>query len=240
MPIVREPYKDGVKVFFPAKAALAPYTDLYYRGFDLGLPDFWRFKEWEREFDGYTARGDLPALSLIRLPNDHFGSFATGTDGVNTVETQMGDNDYALGRIIEKVATSKYARDTLIFVIEDDAQDGPDHVSAHRSIAFVAGPYVRRGAVVHKHYTTVSMIRTIEDILGLSPMGLNDAMAAPMSAVFDVRAGARWAWRARVPEALRATKLPLPAPALASAACRPPLHTAAYWQAAMKGQDFHG
>ncbi len=238
IPIVREPFKDGVKVFFPAKAALAPYTDLYYRGFDLGLPDYWRFKEWEREFDGYTAHGDLPALSLIRLPNDHFGAFATGTDGVNTVETQMGDNDYALGRIIEKVAASRYARDTLIFVIEDDAQDGPDHVSAHRSIAFVAGPYVRRGAVVHQHYTTVSMVRTIEDVLGLAPMGLNDAMAAPMSAVFDPRVGTAWRYHARVPDALRTTKLPLPAPAIASTACHPPLHTAVYWSKAMRGQDF--
>ena len=240
IPIVREPFRDGVGVFFPTKAALAPVTDLYYRGFDLGLPDYWRFKEWEREFDGYTVRGDLPALSLIRLPNDHFGSFATGTDGVNTVETQMGDNDYALGRIIEKVSQSRFAASTLIFVVEDDAQDGPDHVSAHRSIAFVAGPYVRRGAVVHAHYTTVSMIRTIEDVLGLAPMGLNDAMAAPMSAVFDARAGAGWAYRARVPDALRTTKLPLPAPAVAvtSGGCRRALHSAEYWSAAMQGQDF--
>jgi len=238
VPILREPFKAGTPVFFPAKAALAPVTDIYYRGFDLGLPDYWRFKEWEREFDGYAARGDLPALSLIRLPNDHFGNFASGTDGVNTVETQMGDNDYALGRIVEKVAASKYAHDTLIFVIEDDAQDGPDHVSAHRSIAFVAGPWVRRGAVVHAHYTTVNMVRTIEDVLGLAPMGLNDAMAAPMSALFSPRTGAAWSYRARVPGALRTTALPLPAAAVASAACRPQQRTAAWWQAAMRGQDF--
>ena len=238
IPILRDPFATRTPVFFPAKAALAPVTDVYYRGFDLGLPDYWRFKEWEREFDGYVARGDLPALSLIRLPNDHFGAFATGTDGVNTVETQMGDNDYALGRIVEKVARSRFARDTLIFVIEDDAQDGPDHVSAHRSIAFVAGPYVKRGVVVHRHYTTVNMVRTIEDVLGLAPMGLNDAMALPMDAVFDVRGGTAWSYRARLPNALRTTALPLPAPAVASAACRLPLRSAAYWQAAMRGQDF--
>lgn len=238
IPIVREPFKDHVQVFFPTKAALAPVTDLYYRGFDLGLPDYWRFREWKREFDSYAARGELPALSLIRLPNDHFGAFATGTDGVNTVETQMGDNDYALGRIIETVAASKFAADTLVFVVEDDAQDGPDHVSAHRSIAFVAGPYVKRGAVVHQHYTTVSMIRTIEDVLGLAPMGLNDAMAAPMNAVFDPGAGTAWTYRARVPQALRATSLPLPARTVAETPCRSSLHNAAYWTAAMKGQDF--
>ena len=237
IPIIREPFKAGVKVFFPTKPALAPYTDLYYRGFDLGLPDYWRFKEWEREFDGYAARGDLPALSLIRLPNDHFGAFETGTQGVNTVETQMADNDYALARILEKVAASRFARDTLVFVIEDDAQDGPDHVSAHRSIAFVAGPYVKRGAVVHTHYTTVSMVRTIEDVLGLAPLGLNDAMAAPMADVFDPKVGAAWSFRARVPVALRTTTLPLP-PAISAATCTPRLRSAAWWRAAMRGQEF--
>ena len=239
IPILREPFKAGTPVFFPAKPALAPVTDLYYRGFDLGLPDYWRFREWEREFDGYAATATLPALTLLRLPNDHFGSFATGTDGVNTVETQMADNDYALARIVEKIAASRFAADTLVFVIEDDAQDGPDHVSAHRSLAFVAGPYVRRGAVVHAHYTTVNMLRTIEDVLGLPPLGLNDAMAAPMADVFDPAAPPQWTFRARVPEALRTTSLPLP-PATIAARCPLPLHTASYWQAAMRGQDFRG
>ena len=87
----------------------------------------------------------------------------------------------------EKVAHSPLAKDTLIFVIEDDAQDGPDHVDAHRSIAFVAGPYVKHGAVVSTRYTTVNMVRTIEAVLGLAPMGLNDALAAPMAEVFDPR-----------------------------------------------------
>ena len=83
------------------------------------------------------------------------------------METELADNDYAVGRVIQKVAESPLAKDTLIFVLEDDAQDGPDHVDAHRSIAFVAGPYVRQGAVVSKRYTTVNMLQTIEAVLGL-------------------------------------------------------------------------
>ena len=82
---------------YPAKSALANVTDPYFPGFDLKLPDYWRFKEWEREFDGYVASGNLPALEFVRMPHDHFGDFGTAMDGVNTVETEMADNDYAIG-----------------------------------------------------------------------------------------------------------------------------------------------
>ena len=240
IPLDREPHKTGRRVFYPSKAALATVTDPYFRGFDMNFPDYWRFKEWEREFDGYVAAGSLPNLSLVRLPHDHFGSFETAIDGVNTVETQMADNDYALGLLIEKVAASRFAADTLIFVIEDDAQDGPDHVSARRSIAFVAGPYVRRGAVVSERYNTVSMVRTMEDILGLAPLGLNDAMARPMSAVFDPEV-TTWSYRALVPAILRTTRLPLPADraADAGAGCATGYRSAAYWTKAMAGQNFN-
>ena len=158
-----------------------PVTDPYFCGFNQALPDYWRFKEWEREFDGFVAKGDAPNLMLVRLAHDHTGSFQQGLDGVNTVEAELADNDYAVGLLVEKIAKSPFAKDTLIFVVEDDAQDGPDHVDAHRSIAFVAGPYVKHGAVVSRRYTTVNMVRTIEAVLGLAPMGLNDALAAPMA-----------------------------------------------------------
>ena len=104
----------------------------------------------------------LPNLTLVRLPHDHTGNFGTALFGVNTPETQVADNDYAAGLIAQKVAASPYRGNTLIFVLEDDAQNGPDHVDGHRSIAFVIGPYVRQGAVVSKAYTTVSMMRTIK------------------------------------------------------------------------------
>jgi len=240
IPLDRDPHKSNLQVFYPSKAALMGVTDIFYRGFDQAFPDYWRFKEWEREFDGYVAAGQLPELTLLRLPHDHFGSFDKAIDGVNTVETQMADNDYALGLIVEKVAASRFASDTLIFVIEDDAQDGPDHASAHRSIAFVVGPYVKRRALVSAHYDTVAMMRTIEDVLGIDAMGLNDAMAAPMTDVFDT-AKPNWTYRARVPVILRSTKLPLPAAATAAATiCAPPAYrSAAYWTAAMAGQNFH-
>jgi hypothetical protein len=99
------------------------------------------------------------------LCTDHFGDFARAIDGVNTPETQMADNDYALGLIIEAVANSPFASDTLIISIEDDTWDGPDHADAFRTVSLFAGPYVRQHALVSNRYTTVSVIKTIERIL---------------------------------------------------------------------------
>ena len=87
----------------------------------------------------YVTHDNLPSLELVRLPHDHFGLFDEAVDGVNTVETEIADNDYAVGLLVEKVARSKYGKDTLIFVIEDDAQNGADHVDAHRSLALSQG-----------------------------------------------------------------------------------------------------
>ncbi|TSD86920.1 bifunctional YncE family protein/alkaline phosphatase family protein [Mycobacterium sp. KBS0706] len=238
---LRDPFGSQTQVFFPDKPSLAPHSDLYFRGYDQKFPDAYRVDEWEREFDGFVQSGKLPNLTLLRVSHDHFGDFDKAVDGVNTVETQMADNDYAVGRIVAKVAASPFARSTLIFVIEDDAQDGADHVDAHRSIALIAGPYVRRHAVVSEHYTTVSLLKTIEAVLGLPALGLNDGLAEPMAEVFDTHA-ADWTYQAVVPEVLRSTRLPLPprGPQKADAGdCfTQPARTAAYWQEAMKGQDF--
>ncbi len=236
------PYEAGVRQFFPSKAALQDISDPYFRGYDMKYPDYWRYKEWEREFDEYVKQGNLPNLQLVRLPHDHFGNFSTAIDGVNTVETQMADNDYAVGLLVEKVANSPYRDNTLIFIIEDDAQNGGDHVDAHRSIAYIIGPYVKQQAVVSTHYTTVSMLRTIEEVLGIEPMGLNDGLAAPMAEVFDTTQR-DWTYNALVPEILYTTALPLPpqeqAVTVASAGCyATPKRDAAYWEAAMAGQDF--
>ncbi len=236
IPLEREPFEHDTQVAFPANAALAPYTDIHFRGFDTKFADTWRYREWEREFDTYAKRGDLPRLSLVRFMNDHMGEFDKAQDGVNTPERQVADNDYAVGLLIEKVAKSRFAKDTLIFVIEDDAQDGPDHVDAHRSIAFVAGPYVKQGAVVSERYTTVSMLRTIEEILGMAPLNLHDASARPMSSVFDLSAR-RWTFEATPSDILRGTQLPLPAARSALAPLKP-THDAAYWANATKGFDF--
>jgi len=254
VPLKRHPYAAGVRQFFPTKPALMKHSDPYYRGFDNKYPDYWREQEWAREFGNYVAKGNLPNLELVRLMHDHTGDFSKAIDGVNTVATQVADNDYAVGRLIQRVAHSPYKNNTLIFVVEDDAQSGADHVSAHRTVAFVAGPYVKQGAVVSKRYTTVNMLRTIEDILGIQPMGLNDELANAMSAVFN-RHHKHWTYNSVVPPVLRTTNLPLPketkkhsgssakkpSTAQASILNRCFAHSrrsSAYWAKAMSNQDF--
>ena len=155
------------------------------------------------------------------------------------METELADNDYAVGLVVQTVAESRFAKDTLVFIIEDDAQDGPDHVSSRRTLALVAGPYVRQHAVLSQPYTTVNFVRTIEAVLGLRPMAMNDALARPMTELFDLNQAA-WSYRAEVPAVLRTTALPVPgktAEAGASGLCRP-LRTADYWAAAMAGLNF--
>jgi YVTN family beta-propeller protein len=245
IPLAHRPAEKHLRVAFPTTVSLQNVTDPYFRSFDQKFSDYWRYKEWEREFDSFAKHDNLPALELLRLCHDHFGEFKEAIDGVNTVETQMADNDYAIGLVAEKIASSKYAKDTLIFILEDDAQNGPDHVDAHRSIAYVIGPYVKQGAVVSERYNTVSMLRTIEEILGISPMGLNDSVLGPMTAVFNAQQ-ANWTYAARVPAVLRKTKLPLPrekksatsASPAAVAASALPRHDAAYWAAMTAGFDF--
>ena len=241
MPLVREPAKTRTRVYTPGDRLLAKRSDPYFRGFDQKMPDYWRELEWRREFDEQMASGTMPALTLLRLSHDHFGDFKEAIDGVNTVETEMADNDYAVGLVIEAIAHSKVADSTLVFVIEDDAQNGADHVDARRSIAFVVGPYVRQHAVISTRYTTVSMLRTIEELLGLPPLGLNDAMATPMADLFDP-AQRDWTYDARAASVLRGTELPIPAERFESTlvsvngTCLP--HDASWWATAMERQDF--
>jgi hypothetical protein len=217
-------------------------------GLGHAIPEYWLEKEWEREFDRFAANGDLPNLELIALPHDHFGDVGPGggaIDGVDTIEKQMADNDYALGRIVEKVSASRYRDDTLILVIEDDAQDGPDHIDAHRTIAYAIGPYVKRNAVVSTRYSTVNMLRTIEDILHLKPMGLNDGLQPPMTDVF-MRERKPWKYTTIVPEVLRTTQLPLPPATAANTlveterinAFARAAHDAGYWGDRTRGLDF--
>ncbi len=236
LPLLHDPHASGTRVAFPTKQALEGITDPYFRSFDMRFADYWRFKEWEREFDEYAKNDSLPALELLRLPHDHFGKFGEAIDGVNTVETMMADNDYALGLVAEKIAHSRYADSTLIFAIEDDAQNGPDHVDAHRSIAYAIGPYVKQRAVVSEHYTTVSVLRTIEEVLGIKPLGLYDGFQEPMTAAFDLQQ-ARWDYRARVPAVLRSTQLPLPGGKQKGQAAKP-AHDASYWAEKTRGFDF--
>ncbi|WP_246848195.1 bifunctional YncE family protein/alkaline phosphatase family protein [Sphingomonas beigongshangi] len=240
VPVVREPWKEHRRIYTPGDRLLASRSDPYFRGFDQKLADYWRVLEWQREFDVADTAGTLPALTLLRLSHDHFGDFKDAVDGVDTVETQMADNDYALGMVVERIAHSRAAGSTLVFVIEDDAQNGADHVDARRSVAFVVGPYVRQRALVSTRYTTVNMLRTIEAVLGLRPLGLNDALAMPMADLFDP-AQTAWTYRAEAADVLRATKLPIPADRFAArvaATVGCPGRTTGWWTAAMRGQDF--
>jgi hypothetical protein len=157
----------------------------------------------------------------------------------------MADNDYAVGQLVQKIASSPYRDNTLIFVIEDDAQDGPDHVDAHRSIAYVVGPYVKQGAVVSERYTTVSMVRTIEALLGLAPSSLYSAVTSPMTEVFDLNQPA-WTYTALVPDLLRTSQLPLPRATAENSLPRTEKvlafaqdrHPASYWQKRLGDMDY--
>ena len=241
VPVVREPFKEKRRIYTPGDRLLAPLSDPYFRGFDQKLADYWRVQEWQREYDEQEDAGTLPQLTLLRLAHDHFGDFDKAIDGVNTVETQMADNDYSLGLVVERIARGKAAGSTLIFVIEDDAQNGADHVDARRSPAFIVGPYVRNGALVSTRYTTINILRTIEAVLGLKPLGLNDALAMPMADIFDP-ARSEWSYRAEAPDILRTTQLPISADRFStarnSAAATCVGRSADFWAAAMKGQDF--
>jgi len=234
IPLLLDPSATKTQVAFPANLALRKRTDIYFRGFDNAFPDFYRFKEWEREFEAKYKKGGLPNLTLMRLMHDHTGDFGQAILGVNTPETQVADNDYAVGLVAQKVANSRYRDSTLIFVIEDDSQDGGDHVDSHRSTAFVIGPYVKHNALVSTAYTTISMLRTMEEILGIGSLNLNDASATAMADVFDTRQR-DWTYTA-VPSAMLAgTQLPIPH---ATGEALHPTHDAAYWAAATKDMDF--
>src|SRR5581483_8455909 len=140
------------------------------------------------ELARFEKEGDLPRLTILRLPNDH----TSGTKaGAPTPRAQVADNDLALGRVVEAVSKSKFWKDTAIFVVEDDAQNGPDHVDAHRAVALVISPYTKHKYVDSTMYSTSSMLRTMELILGLKPMSQFDAAARPMSHSFQEKADFR-------------------------------------------------
>ncbi len=184
---------DDAGAFHAADPVLDGNTDHAFRAFDLNCPDnadtftpraecgVDRIDEWRREWDRYVATDSLPTVELMRLPNDH----TSGTKpGMPTPRSYVADNDLALGRLVDTVSHSKYWSSTAIFVTEDDAQNGPDHVDAHRTLALLISPWTHTGAVDSTFYSTASMLATIEDIVGIPPMTRFDAFATPMTAAF--------------------------------------------------------
>ncbi len=240
---VSDPFNAGIVQVAPLDPSLASLTDVYFRGFDQVYPDLWRYNEWKREFDQYVANGKLPSLSQVRISHDHMGSFGSALGGVSTPEAQQADCDYALGLLVEAVANSRYAADTLIIVTEDDVQDGPDHVDSHRGPAFIVGPYVKKGAVVDTLYSQVNVIRTIEDIFGTEHVNLNTAFQRPMADVFDISSSNTWSYTAQASTFLATTTLASVETGnghlrYAAGPVLQPQHDAAYWDAATTGFDF--
>jgi Phosphoesterase family len=168
--------------------ALQPYTDMNYRGFDLEYSDIDRAHELIREWKDFDAKGQAPQLIIVRLGNDHTQGTAPGK---LTPLSYAAQNDYAVGLLVDAVSHSKLWGSTAIFIIEDDAQNGPDHVDSHRAPAWVVSPFTHRGIVDSAMYNQTSVLRTMELIVGLRPMTHFDAGARPMFASFAERADVR-------------------------------------------------
>jgi hypothetical protein len=178
---------NGKKPGDPGKAkvkSLEGHFDPLYRGFDLAYRDVKRAERFIEELKRFEREGAMPNLIILRLPNDHTEGTRVGKP---TPTAFVADNDLALGMVVEAVSKSKFWKETALFVVEDDAQNGPDHVDAHRTIAFVVSPYTKRKYVDSTMYSTASMLRTMELILGLKPMSQFDAAAKPMYASFTAK-----------------------------------------------------
>jgi hypothetical protein len=161
----------------PMIESIRPHQPTNYVGWEMNVPDQYRADFVIQELRGYEARGEFPNLTIICLPNDH----TSGTSkGAPTPGACVADNDLAFGRIVEAISRSKFWKETVIFAIEDDPQAGWDHVSGYRTTAYCISPYTKRGAVIKTQYNTTSMLRTMEQILGLPPMNQFDATATPM------------------------------------------------------------
>jgi YVTN family beta-propeller protein len=157
----------------------------YYTSWDQHVRDTTRVGQWKRDFDSLLAHHELPKLNTLRIINDHTEGLQKGRP---TPFAHCADNDLAVGMFVDYLSKSSVWKESVVFVIEDDAQDGPDHVDAHRSTAYVAGGFVKRHMVDHTMYSTTSMLHTIELILGLPPMSQYDAAAEPMWRCFSNQA----------------------------------------------------
>ncbi|MEN9458224.1 MAG: hypothetical protein RL135_802 [Bacteroidota bacterium] len=149
----------------------------YFTGYNNSVMDTTRFYQWKKDFDSLLAINKVPQFNSVRFSNDHTEGLRLGRP---TPYAHVADNDYAVGMFVEYLSKSPIWKETAIFIVEDDAQNGADHVDAHRSIAFVAGGFVKRGYVDHTMYSTSSALRTMELILGIPPMSQYDAAATPM------------------------------------------------------------
>ena len=167
--------------YVATKPSLGAHTNGAYPGFSMQISDQLRADIWLKEFQEFVQAGQLPALEIIRLPNDHTSGARAESP---TPRAYMADNDLALGRIIEALTKSPFWKTTVVFVLEDDAQDGPDHVDSHRSPLLVISPY-NRGRVFHRFANTTDVLATIEDILGLGRMSQFDHYGRPLREIWE-------------------------------------------------------
>ncbi len=178
-----EPEGQRLVLNAPVPRPVFESSDRGYPTFNLGIPDQFRYQEFAKDMDRRLKKLKIAALTVIRLPNDHTSDIRPA-DGYPYRASFVADNDLALGKIVDKITHSSIWKDSAIFVIEDDAQDGVDHVDAHRSPVLVISPYVRRGFVSHRHCSMPSVQKTIYELLGLGPLNLEDGLAADMSDMF--------------------------------------------------------
>jgi YVTN family beta-propeller protein len=180
-----EPKEDqatAVPHYSPIKTSLAPYTNPEYPGYDLNITDQKRADVWIKELEEFVGKGELPALEIVWLPGDHT---AGAQPGQRTPAAFVADNDLALGRMVAALSRTPFWKDTIIFVLEDDAQDGPDHVDSHRSVLMVISPYNRAGTY-HRFVNTTDIVATIEEILGIEPLSQFDYYGRPLREIFTV------------------------------------------------------
>jgi hypothetical protein len=178
-------YPEGQRLILnsPVLEPVFLSTDRAYPTINLGIPDQLRYQEFARDFTSRESQGKMPAVTLIRLGNDHTGAPRPG-DGYPYRASYVADNDLALGKILETISHSAIWKDSAIFVTEDDAQGGVDHVDAHRSVLLVISPWVRAGFVSHRYSSMPSIQKTMYELVGLGPLNLEDALAADLSDMF--------------------------------------------------------
>jgi hypothetical protein len=163
------------------KPYLASHTNPAFPGFDLSIPDQHRADVWLAELAQFSRQGVMPALEIVRLPNNHTAGAKAGSP---TPRALVADNDLALGRMIEALSRSPFWKSTVVFVLEDDAQNGPDHVDSHRSPMLVVSPYTH-GAAVHRFANTTDVLRTIEEILHLDALSQFDYFGRPLRDIWS-------------------------------------------------------
>jgi hypothetical protein len=175
-------YGEFADDYKPNIPVLEGHLCKYFTGWDQSVMDTTRFRQWKQDFDSLLSINQIPRLNTIRFINDH----TEGTKiGRPTPFAAVADNDLAVGLFVEYLSKSPIWKESAIFIVEDDSQNGPDHVDAHRSTTYVAGGFVKQSFVDHTPYSTSSVLRTIELLLGLPPMSQYDAAAEPLWRCFD-------------------------------------------------------